>query len=1086
MKKVLLFSVVLSFLSVSVLLAQERTVSGKVTSSEDGIALPGVTILLKNTTIGTITDVDGNYKLSVPSGGGTLVFSFVGLVTQEIEIGNQSVIDLAMSTDATQLSEVVITGLGISRKESSLGYSVQQVDGSQLIQVAENNVVNALTGKVAGVQIIGTSSAAVGGSTKIRLRGATTLGEASPLFVVDGTPISNNSIGPDGRTHFSGGRDYGNLASDINPNDIESISVLKGPSAAAIYGQRGANGVILITTKKGSARKGLGIDFNHSTTFDRVYVLPEYQNEYGGGYTQEFSTFSFDPNNHPAEWAAFEGQPLVNYAADESWGPRLDGTPVRHWDSWFPGEEFGQLRPFSANPNNVRDFFETGVTFNNNLSLSGGNEAAMFRLSLGQVHQDGVLPNSELDRTSVSFSGSTKLSDKLQAAVNLNYINTQGLGRPVMGYSGGPVSSFNQWFQRQVDIDRLRDFTNADGTQRFWNIRSSDISAGRIPGQPQYWDNPFWEQFRNFSEDSRDRVFGNVALTYNILDELKITGFLRNDTFVQEIGERVGSGGLNLDSYRNELIKGVETNYEFLAEYNKTFDIISVQATLGGNIRKNTYDRSLQQTVGGLSTPDYYDIAASIDRPTLDTYRTANEVRSLYGTASVGYNEFVYLDFTLRNDWSSTLPEGNNSYLYPSVGGSLVFSELINSSILSFGKARISWAQIGSDIGPFNVFQTFSVGKPYGSSARLFVNDKLQNPELRPQLSSNIEAGFDVRLMNDRLGIDFTYYKNNVEDQILELTVPGSSGYSTAIVNAGEIESKGVELMLTGVPIRKGSFNWEVNLNVARNRSQVISLADGLENRLLQQVLSDRWGGLTLNARAGEEWGFFVGTGFQRFQATDNEGNPIDHVNNGKRVLRSNGTYATETNMDLGSILPDFTGGLRNTFTYKNLNLSVFIDFQKGGQFYSITRMFNAYSGLGAETVGNNDLGNPIRDDVADGGGVRVDGVDENGEDVTTYTDAQTYYTSLFGLSENWLYDASYVKLRELRLGYTLPASITDKTPFRNINFAVIGRNLWLITSNVDGIDPSEIGEGIGGFNAAEGGVLPGVRSLGFNLRLGL
>lgn len=1083
MRRVFLLLVVV-FVAFSVR-AQERSISGKITD-DSGESVPGANVLLKGTNNGTVTDVDGNFKMTVPNDNAVLVISFIGLKTVEVEVGARSVIDVQMQADVEQLSEVVVTALGVSREKSSLGYSVQEVGGDQLNMVNENNVVSSLTGKVAGVQVIGTSGANLGGSTKIRLRGITSLGESSPLFVVDGTPISNDAFGPTGRTHYSGARDYGNLASDINPNDIESVSVLKGPSAAALYGQRGANGVILITTKKGSKKSGIGVDISHSTTFDRVYVLPEYQDEYAGGYTQDISTFSYDPAQHPASWASFDGHNVLNYAADESWGPRIDGTPVRHWDSWFPGDEFGQLRPLEANPDNVKDFFETGLSVNNNISLTGGGDKSTFRLSIGALNQGGVLPNSELEKYTAGFNGSLELSEKLTASASINYANTQGKGRPALGYGTGPVSSMNQWFQRQLDMDRLKDYTNADGTQRFWNIRNSHIAAGETPSQPQYWNNPYWDLFENVATDNRDRIYGNVALSYQLMDNLKVTGFLRNDQYTLRIEEIEASGGLNLDSYSYSLVNGRENNYEMLVEHQLKFGDFSLNSNLGGNIRKNYYTRSDQETNGGLSVAGYYDIAASIDRPTNDTRRTEKEVRSFYLSTSLGYKDFLYLDLTGRQDWSSSLPANNNGYFYPSASLSLVFSELVDADFLSFGKIRASAAQVGSDVDPYNIFTTYSVGNPYGGNAVLTVNDKLFNQDLRPQLSNNVEIGADLRFLQNRIGVDFTYYKNNVEDQILELTVPGASGYSTAIVNAGEIESSGVELMLTGSPVKNANFNWDVNLNFARNRSQVISLSEGLDNRELQLALSDRWGGLRVNARVGEDMFSLTGGGFATFQAEDAEGNPIDHENNGMRIVDEDGYYQYEANKDLGTLLPDFTGGLRNTFSYKNLSLSVFIDFQKGGKFHSITRMFNAYSGLGAETVGNNDLGNPVRDPIADGGGIRVDGVDANGNASTHYVEAQSYYSNLFGINENWLYDASYIKLRELRLGYNLPSSLISKTPFNKISVAVIGKNLWLMHSEVDGIDPSEIGEGAAGFSAVEGGVLPGVRSIGFNVNLGL
>ena len=1110
MKRLLLLAVCFSMLIGSAM--AQRKVTGKVTSSDDSLGLPGVTVREKGTDNGVTTDLDGNFSLSVQDGA-TLVFSFVGYVTQEVAVGARSVVDITLEPDVTELSEVVVTALGISREESSLGYAVQEVDGDKVNMVGESNVVSSLSGKVAGVQIISSSGANLGGSTKVRLRGMTTLGESQPLFVIDGTPISNESFSPSGRTHYAGGgRDYGNLAADINPNDIETISVLKGPSAAALYGQRGANGVVIITTKKGKRGQGIGVDINSNTTFDKVYVLPEYQNQYGGGYTQNMGTFNYVAGVHPAEWAVLDGQPMPNYAADESWGPALDGRQAIHWDAWFPGhDDYLTTRPWSPNADNVRNFFNTGVSLNNNVALSGGNDDVKARLSLGNIRQSGVMPNSSLNKVNASLNVTANLSEKLTLSSQMMYVNTKGFGRPALGYSGGPVSSFNQWFQRQIDIDRLAIYENPDGTQRFWNIRGGDIAGGRQPGQPLYWDNPYWDLYKNTSEDERDRFLGNVSLRYQITEDLAITGVARRDGYTQRIEERTAFGGLNLPSYTYQLIQGQENNWEFLTEYGKNFGDVSLNANFGGNIRQNWYTRSFQSTNGGLSVDGFYDIDASIDRPTGDdTYRQRKEVRSFYGSASFGFRDFLYVDVTGRQDWSSSLPVAENGYFYPSVSSSFVFSELIDVPAISFGKVRASIAQVGSDIGPYQIYPTYGIGAPYGQLASLSVPNTLPNEDLVPQTSTNMEAGLNMNFFNSRVRFDLAVYRNTVENQILNLTVPGSSGYSSALVNAGSIQSQGVELSLSGTPIQ-GDLTWDIDFNLARNRSTVLALAEGLENRELQLALSDGWGGLRLNARVGEEWGQLTGGGFQYFQATDANGNPIDHENNGQRVVTGNGTFAYEGNKDLGSILPDFTGGLRNTFSFGSFDASAFIDYQIGGQFFSITKMFNAYSGLGIETVANNDLGNNLRDPLLDAsgnvivdgdgdpvssapaeqvgpnsGGVRVEGVDANGNPVAYYTSGITYYGGLFGLNENWLYDATYIKLREVRIGYSLPSDLVSRIGLTSANVAVVGRNLWLIHTNVEGIDPSEIGEGAGGFNVAEGGVLPGVRSLGFNIKLGL
>lgn len=1065
MKKLLLL-VTLHLLAVTVLFAQSR-VSGTVTDSETGEALPGVAVLIKGTTMGAYTDDMGKYNVDVPADATTLVFTFVGKKTTEELINGRTTINVGLVADDVLLDEVVVTALGIKRDERSLGYSVQEIKGEDASLVRDQNVVAALTGKIAGVQVVSASGASLGGSSKIRIRGANSLTGGDPLFVVDGTPIANDN--------FSGqdnGFDRGNFAQDINPDDIESISVLKGPSATALYGNRAANGVILITTKKGASRPGIGVDINSSVTFERVYIMPDYQDEYAGGYTLDFI-----PVVDPVDGQTYN---TLNYAADESWGPRIDGTQYRPWWSWYPGPDYGKTIPLSSNPDNVRDFFETGVTYNNSVALSGGSDKTTWRLSYTNISQTGVIPNTELNRNNVGVNLGSKLTEKLKFDVSLNIAVNDGFNRPTFGYVGAtnPVMSFNQWWQRQLDIDRLRDYKNEDGTFRSWNIRSATNL------RPLYWDSPFFSVFENTNDDSRNRYFGNIALSYELAEGLTLKGIVRRDDYTQRYSNRIASGGLDQDDYTESVITAREDNYEVLLTYDNTFGAFTLNANAGGNIRKNDYHSNSMSTVGGLNSPNLYNIKASTDRPAVSSFISERQVNSVYGALSLGYNDILYLDATLRNDWSSTLPTDNNSYLYPSIGGSFIFSELLGASnVVSYGKLRASFAQVGADIGPYQTNFTYGAGTPYGSLPTFSLPNTLINENLVPALSSSYEFGLDMKFFQNRVGFDLTFYKNEATDQILNLTVPGSSGFSSAIINAGKITSQGVELALYATPVSTKNFSWDLNLNFARNTSEVEELADGLDNVRLDAW---GWGGLSVNAPVGEEWGLFRGRGYRYFQATDAEGNPIDHPSNGQKVITEDGRYLTENNKDLGGLLPDFTGGLMNTFSIYGFDVSAFIEFQQGGQFHSVTRMFNAYSGLGPETVGNNDKGNPIRNPVDQGGGVKVDGVLADGTPFSTYRDAQTLYSNdLFANNEHWMYDASYVKLREVRVGYNFPQSLYRGTPIQRLNLSLIARNLWLIHSNVDGIDPSEIPPGSSQYVFQENGILPGVRSIGVNLKVG-
>lgn len=1054
--------------TVGIAFAQNRTITGKVTSGEDSSPLPGVNIVVKGTSRGATSDVNGTYTLSVPDNAQTLTFSFIGFKTSDVSIGNRSTVDMVLQPDASTLQEVVVTALGISREKKALNYAVQELKQEKLNIARDQNVANALAGKIAGVQVLGQSGAKFG-SPSIRIRGVNSLSGGDPLYVVDGTPTD---------------------VSQVNMDDVENLSVLKGPSATALYGNRASAGVIVITTKRAKAGE-TRLDINHSTTLDMVGMLPKYQNEYGGGYSQEWETFEFDPALHPADWASFNGQKILDYSADESWGPRLDGSPHRSAFSWQQGPQFGQLTPFSPQPNNVRDFFAKPISNNTNIAFSRGTDAFQSRISYSHIINNGIVPNSSQTRDFISAKNTIKFGSKLSANLNINYtaFKTNNLPADRYGSSGGTtpsnsplgisnatlngynqtIGSFNQWFQRQLNIDDLRNYKNPDGTFRSWNIGSP------TDPRPKYWDSPFTQVYENTNTNRSDRLFGDFGLTYEFTPFLKASATVRRDQnyFTQE--SRVAQGTLNeggLGGYATFGASSRENNYEALVSYNQEVADFSLVANVGGNIRYNRIDGQFQATVGGLSAPNFYNIAASINRPIANNYLYERQVNSLFGNVSVGYKDFVFVEASIRNDWASTLPKGNNSYLYPSISAGLVFSELIpQNSILSYGKIRAGYAQVGTDVGPYQTALAYGSGTAYGSNATLFLPGTLPNASLQPGLSSSYEGGIDLRFLNNRLGFEFTAYRNDNKNQIIPIPVTPTSGYTNAVINAGLIQTSGLELHINAVPVRSASgFTWEFDINLDRNRSKVIKLQDGLTN---YQIDGPQWRTLTLNAREGEDWGLLVGQGIKKDA-------------NGNRLVYSSGDnaglYIKEENVPLGSVLPKFKGGFLNTFTYKGLSLRINADFIAGGKFFSTTKMFNNYSGLGAETAGLNELGKPLRDDPATGGGVLLEGVTEDGQPNTTRVDAQNLYENwLFALNEYWIYDKSYIKLREVAIGYNFPKSILGKF-IKSANVSLIARNPLLIYSAIGGgIDISE-SETLW----YEGGQLPPVRSFGVNLRLGL
>lgn len=1084
----LLVGLVLAIVCSSISYAQSATVSGTVTDAVTGEPLPQVNIFAVELQTGDATDFDGNYEIEdVEYGTYTFRITSIGYAPLEQTVtvsANNNTFNFSMEPDIQALDDVVVTAFGVSREQRSLGYSVQEIDAEKLAIVQQDNVIGALGGKIAGVQVVGSTN--FGGSERIRIRGVNGLSGGQPLFVIDGTPVSNESFNVGGTTT---GRDMGNLASDINLQNVESLTVLKGAAASALYGNRAADGVILITTKNAQigGEQPLQIEFTNNTTFENVYILPDYQNEYAGGYNQDLLEY-VDPRDGQTYYG-------LNYAADESWGPKLDGQMYRPWWSWydhdFDGDgqsDYGKTVPLEGQPNNVRDFFDTGVRMSNSLSVQGGSSNASFRAGLTNVTNSGVVPNSQLDRTSIAFNGALSHSDRFSSRIAFNYVNTSAEGRPATGYSavqGNAAQQMNQWFQRQLDMSKLRHYRADDGTVMSWNLRSpTDV-------RPLYFDSPYFSIYENVQSDDRDRIYGNYNLSYNLNDNIELQGKIHLDTYSFNAQDRIATGGLEQDWYYVAQRSRREVNFEGGANYAYDFDNFSLSGYLGGNVMTIDYNSVIQQTEGGLSVPNFFNIDASIDRPNVSNFNEKKQVNSLFGTATIGYRDLIYVDASLRNDWSSALPADNNSYLYYGFSGSLVFTEFdifANQNALTFGKLRASIAQVGNDLDAYRIVQTYNSGTPYGSNPTQTVPNELANPNLKPAISSDYEFGTELRFFNGRLRTDINYYHSVRENEILSLQVPGSSGYSTSLINAGKFTTTGWELALGSTIVQRGDFNVEVDLNWATSKGIVDELADGINTRLLENASF----GIQLYATVGEEWGNAVTSGAY--------GGYLLHEN-GEKIVNPNGTYALEYNKDLGNILPDWNGGFNLGVNYKNFSLGTFVEFQKGGKFYSITNMFAAYTGQTMETVGNNSLGNPLRDPVmnssgevlsvvpladaaANSGGVLLEGVDENGNEVAYLRAANLYFPEQFYNKEEWLEDASYIKLREVRLTYHIPGTALEALPLSRASVSLDLRNPLLLYSNTSGVDPSAIQNNANGFGFWEGGGLPGTRAIGFNVNL--
>jgi TonB-linked SusC/RagA family outer membrane protein len=1019
-------------LVVQISFAQEKTVSGTVSDSSG--SLPGVSVLVKGTKTGTETDFNGKYTIKAKAGD-ILSFSYVGYKTSDKKVGTSNTIDVILEEDAGILDEIVITSLGIKRDKKALGFSQQSVKPENLVRTRETDLNNALAGRVSGVQAVGAPSAGFGNSG-IRLRG-----QSISLYIVDNVKV--NSI------------------SDINTDDIADLTVLKGAAATALYGPEAFSGIIIITTK--TAKKGQStITLNHSTAMENVYLLPSYQNEYGGGYSQDFNTFTFNAAQHPASWSAFDGQSMVEYYADESWGPRMNGQMVRHWDSWIQGDpEFGKLRAFSAQPNNVKDFFDTGVVNNTTVDFTKGGEGYSVKGGIVNIDRSSVMPNSSRRQVQAYTNIRFNITDKLEAYANINYQDRRTKNFPDNGY-GNVASNFNQWWQRQLDMDRVRNY-NRNGSFVSWNINSPTDT------RPLYWDSPFFETNENLNFQTKNATYGRMGLNYTVNDNLNGYIELRKTYASFESNNRTAFGGLNLPSYsendsfdyRDEVFgimnysKDLSEDLDFNASAG--FELI----TLGGETLQGN-------TVGGLTTLNFYSLSTSVDRPTVTNSQYKQKSQGVFSKVSFGYKDMLFVDGSARFDWGSTAnPDDNRVETY---GGSVsfIFSKLIpQNDIISFGKLRASAAS-----GPFLparyvLSPTFDIGTPYGSSGTLSSQGTFANPQLSGGQRQDFEFGTELKLFNNKIDLDVTYFSRKDKDLPSTVSLDGATGFTQTFLNSGQQTSNGIEIGLNFSPIKSEDFEWNVYSNFSTLTRTVDAIADGVD----VNVLSSSWRGIQLQERVGEEWGAIYGRAFRR----DADGNMI---------LSSTGNPLYDTNQYLGNVLPDFTGGLSNNIRYKNFNLGFDIDFQSGGKVFSVTRMFNNYSGLGIETVGLNNLGNPVRDAVADGGGVLIEGVDATtGAPVSYNVEAQTYWGRLFALHERWLYDASYIKLRTVRLDYDLPAAMLSKTPFKKLNLGVFANNVWLIHSAIPGLDPSEI-ETANGVNWTEGGQLPNVRTVGINVRM--
>ena len=1046
--------------------AQERAVSGTV-SDNTGLPLPGVSVLVKGSKTGTQTDFDGKYSIKVAPSQ-TLVFSYIGMKTQEVKASSTTV-NVKLTSSAIELEGAVVTALGVKKSKKALGYASQEVKGNDIADTPVTNFADALSGEVAGLDI--QSFGTLGGSANIIVRGFKSLyGSNQALIVIDGTPVLNETNNSSDVTSGRGGYDYGNAASDINPDDIESINVLKGAAATALYGSRASNGALVITTKKGKNAKGIGVTVNSSLTIGSVdkNTLPVYQDKYGAGYGPYYD----DPYflNYDINGDGVNDQ-VVPFTEDASYGAAFNpNLNVYQWNSIFPQlPGYGKATPWVAAKNNPNSFFVDALTTTNSVSFGKSTDATTFRLGFTNKMQEGVTPNALLKRNTLTFSGSQKLSEKLTVSGDFSFTNNNGRGRNGTGYSSGnPMQAFRQWWQTNVDVQEQKAAFFATGQNITWNVNSSDDLS------PIYTDNVYWNTYKNFQSDSRDRYTGNFSATQKVNNWFNVVGKFAFDSYSEIREERIDVGSADVSDYTVTNRKASEINYDVMGNFNHDFTSdLNINGLIGYNVRVNKNNSLAASANGGLVTPGLFTLSNSVNPLTSLDYNKVDytkRVEGVFAKAGLGYKGTYYLDASIRRDKSSALPANNNEYYYPSVASTLIFSNLIKKDWLSFGKFRANYAEVGNDTSPYQVFNTYNVGAAFNGSASASNPSAFNNPDLKSETSKEFEVGLEAQFFNNRLGFDVSYYKRKTVDLITPITVSNATGASNLWLNGGDMENTGYEAVVNATPIKTSNFSWDVKVNWSTNEGIITRLAEGIEFMQLASVQ----GGVTLGGALNEPFGTI-------------RGKDLVYHANGQPIVKTNGYYqlTTATTEKIGNITPDWTGGVKNTFKYKNFSLSALVDIQKGGDVFSLDTWYGYATGLYDFTAGTNELGNPVRNSNATGGGIILPGVKADGTPNTVRAAANTYanpWGYARAANSQHVYDASFVKLREVSLSYVFPKDLINKFSLENLSFSVIGRNLWIIHKNTPYSDP-EAGLGSGNIQGYQSGAYPAVKEIGASLK---
>ena len=1030
---------IVSLLCIQGITAQERTVSGTVTDETTGTPLPGINVIEKGTSNGTSTDFDGNYTITVSNDSAILVFSALGYTSKEVAVSGQSTINTTLTESTEALDEVVVTALGISREKKSLGYAVTEVGGDAVSLAKEPNVVNSLAGKVAGV-VVSQGTAGAGSGSRVVIRGNNSItGNNQPLYVVDGVPIDNTTLGaPEGSGQFNIGN-LGDGVSDLNPDDIESISVLKGPNAAALYGSRASNGVIIITTKKGTLNQGIGVSFTSNALFDDPLVLPEYQNEYGRGTDGNF------PQINPDDPLATQ---VNTVAGSGSWGPRFDGSQQLAYN--------GQQRAYVAQPDNVKNFFETGTSFINTVALSGGNENTSVRFSYTNSDIESILPNSGIDRDNFNLRAFSNLSDKLTLDARITYFKQTARNRPNQGTEG--VAAYLWGLARNVRTSDLKVFQDIENP-----INPNDIY--RVIAPTSSGGNPYWILNHDSNIDRRSRITGFAKLQYEFTDWLSAFVRVGTDDITQDTESvtRVGHhffGDGRLSFGKNDR---TETNYDFLFMFNKDLsDKFNLTANAGANaLRFTTISSSTRGE--NFKIPGRPILANTEELFASQGQRVQKSINSIYGSASLAYDNTFYLDLTARNDWSSALAAGNRSYFYSSASLAVLLNEAFDlGSTIDLLKVRGSIATVGNDTDPQQLVNTFRIAaNGFLDNVVVSRQNTLFSESLRPEEVTSTEFGVELRAFGNRLYADLSYYDIKSTDLIFDVPLGTGAGFDNFRTNVGEITNKGFEILVGGIPVQTDDFSWDTSINIARNKNELVSLVEGQD---LFNFSTDNGGTVSVVGRAGEGFGDIETTTWLRNDA-------------GQLVVTAEGRpQATSEREKFGNYQPDFSGGFTNTFRYKNFTLNTLIDFRVGGEVYSFTDAALDASGVSERSLQFRESGILVEGVVDDGNG--------NFTPNTTTISAQDYWGAVSGIGSEYVFDQTNFRLREVSLSYSFPSNLLKNTFVRSATLSAVGRNLLFLYKKADNFDPES---SYSTSNFAQGVLfyaLPTTRSLGLSLNV--